>query len=419
MFTVIPILILVAFSALFSSTETAFACVNKIRLKHMADSGDKRAVHALDIANRYEQALTAILVGNNVVNIGASSLATIFFTEHFGSAGAAISTIVMTILVLTFGEVLPKSYAKSHADKLALALGGILSKFTRLMTPFVVLFGLLSRAFKPKEEAPSVTEDELKYIIDEIEEEGVLEEQESDLVISALQFDETSVSQILIPRVQIVALPADATIADAQKLFLDNHFSRFPIYEKDMDNIIGMITNKDFFRLICGQYHSLSDIIQNVIYVPETKRISDILRDMQHAKTHLAIVVDQYGGTKGMVTLEDIIEQLVGDIYDESDEVVHEFQKTAPHTYTIAGSFSISDVCAALEECDAPPQIPETDSTTVGGWIMELLGHIPESGETADWENFHFTVLAAENQAVKTVRLKVTPPESEDAKTNA
>ena len=186
-----------------------------------------------------------------------------------------------------------------------------------------------------------------------------------------------------------------------------------------MDNIIGMITNKDFFRLICGQYHSLSDIIQNVIYVPETKRISDILRDMQHAKTHLAIVVDQYGGTKGMVTLEDIIEQLVGDIYDESDEVVHEFQKTAPHTYTIAGSFSISDVCAALEECDAPPQIPETDSTTVGGWIMELLGHIPESGETADWENFHFTVLDAENQAVKTVRLKVTPPESEDAKANA
>ena len=172
---VIPILILVAFSALFSSTETAFACVNKIRLKHMADSGDKRAEKALDIANRYEQALTAILVGNNVVNIGASSLATIFFTAHFGSAGAAISTIVMTVLVLTFGEVLPKSYAKSHADKLALALGGILSKFTLLMTPFVLLFGVLSRAFTAKEDAPSVTEDELKYIIDEIEEEVVHE----------------------------------------------------------------------------------------------------------------------------------------------------------------------------------------------------------------------------------------------------
>ena len=411
---VIPILILVAFSALFSSTETAFACVNKIRLKHMADSGDKRAEKALDIANRYEQALTAILVGNNVVNIAASSLATILFTAYFGSAGAAISTVVMTILVLTFGEVLPKSYAKSHADKLALALGGILSRFTLLMTPFVLFFGLLSRAFTAKEETPSVTEDELKYIIDEIEEEGVLEEQESDLVISALQFDETSVSDILIPRVRMVALPSDATVEEAKQLFLNNHFSRFPVYEKDMDNIIGMITNKDFFRLMCGEFTELSEITQNVIYVPETKRISDILRDMQHAKTHLAIVVDQYGGTKGMVTLEDIIEQLVGEIYDESDEVIHEFQKTAPHTYTILGSFSISDVCSALDEEDAPAKVPETDCTTIGGWVMELLGHIPDAGETVEHDHFHFTVLEVENQTIQSIRLEVTPPPAEN-----
>ena len=387
---VIPILILVAFSALFSSTETAFACVNKIRLKHMADSGDKRAEKALDIANRYEQALTAILVGNNVVNIAASSLATILFTAYFGSAGAAISTVVMTILVLTFGEVLPKSYAKSHADKLALALGGILSRFTLLMTPFVLFFGLLSRAFTAKEETPSVTEDELKYIIDEIEEEGVLEEQESDLVISALQFDETSVSDILIPRVRMVALPSDATVEEAKQLFLNNHFSRFPVYEKDMDNIIGMITNKDFFRLMCGEFTELSEITQNVIYVPETKRISDILRDMQHAKTHLAIVVDQYGGTKGMVTLEDIIEQLVGEIYDESDEVIHEFQKTAPHTYTILGSFSISDVCSALDEEDAPAKVPETDCTeTAPNSPMALAAHstTPYSNAHLIWGN--------------------------------
>ena len=388
MIHVVLILILVAFSALFSSTETAFACVNKIRLKHMADSGDKRAGKALDIANRYEDALTAILVGNNVVNIGASSLATILFTKYFGSAGAAISTVVMTVLVLTFGEVLPKSYAKSHADKVALMLGSALSTFTTIMKPFVLLFGLLSRAIKPKEEAPSVTEDELKYIIDEIEEEGVLEEQESDLVISALQFDETSVSEILIPRVKIVGISSEATVEEAKELFLNSHFSRFPMYEKSLDNIIGMITNRSFFQLMCGQYRTLHEILQDVIYVPETKRISDILREMQHAKTHLAIVVDQYGGTKGMVTLEDILEQLVGDIYDESDEVIHEFMKTAPHTYTVVGSFSISDVCSAVDEEDAPAQIPETDSTTIGGWVMELLGkgrncrlrHIPLQG---------------------------------------
>ena len=319
----------------------------------------------------------------------------------------------MTVLVLTFGEVLPKSYAKSHADKLALALGGILSKFTLLMTPFVLLFGVLSRAFTAKEDAPSVTEDELKYIIDEIEEEGVLEEQESDLVISALQFDETSVSEILIPRVRMVALSSDATIEETKQMFLNNHFSRFPVYEKDMDNIIGMITNKDFFRLLCGEFQTLAEITQNVIYVPDTKRISDILRDMQHAKTHLAIVVDQYGGTKGMVTLEDIIEQLVGEIYDESDEVVHEFQKTAPHTYTVVGSFSVSDLCSALDKKDAPAKVPETECTTIGGWVMELLGHIPAAGETVSDGTFHFTVLEVDNQTICSIRLEVTPPETE------
>lgn len=406
--SLIPIFLLLILSALFSSTETAFACVNKIRLKHMADSGDKRASTALNVANRYEQALTAILVGNNIANIGSSSLATVFFTAYFGSAGAAISTVVMTIVVLTFCEVLPKSYAKSHADKFALGFAGVLSKFIVLMTPFVLFFDLLSRTFKSKDEAPSVTEDELKYIIDEIEEEGVLEEQESDLVISALQFDETCVSNILIPRVRMTAISSEATIEEVQKLFLDNHFSRYPVYEKSLDNIIGMVTNQDFFRLICGQYQSIQEITRDVLYVPETKHISEILREMQHAKIHLAIVVDQYGGTRGMVTLEDIVEELVGDIYDESDEVLHEFQQVEPHVYTVVGSVSISDVCARLDEADQPAKVPETDSTTVGGWVMELLGHIPTAGETAQSDNFHFTVLEADNQTVKSVRLKIS-----------
>ncbi len=404
----IAILALVALSALFSSTETAFSCVNKIRLKHMADSGNKKAGAALYIANNYDKALTAILVGNNIVNIGASSLATVFFTLYFGSAGAAISTIVMTLLVLTFGEVLPKSYAKSNADKIAMAVSGWLSKLMIIMKPFIWFFNLLSHLLKPKEETPSVTEDELKYIIDEIEEEGVLEESESDLVISALQFDETAVGQIIIPRVQIVALSSGATIDEARNLFLNSHFSRFPVYEKNLDNIVGMITNKDFFRLMCGQYRTLSEITQDVIFVPENQRISAVLREMQHTKTHLAIVVDQYGGTEGMVTLEDILEQLVGDIYDESDEIIHEFQKTAPHTYTVIGSFGVNDICAALDEVDAPAKMPETDSTTIGGWVMELLGHIPIVGETASCQAFHFTVLEVDGQTIKSIQLKVT-----------
>ena len=399
---IVIIIICIVLSALFSSSETAFASVNKIRLKSMADQGDKRALKALHIAEHYEDSLTAILVGNNIVNIGASSLATVVFTQWVGSAGPAVSTVAMTILVLIFGEVLPKSYAKSHAEKLALSVASALSAFTIIMTPFVKIFDVLSRALKPKTEAPSVTEDELKYIIDEIEEEGVLEEQESDLVLSALQFDETTVNDILIPRVKIVGVSSEAT--------------RFPVYEKSMDNIIGMITSRDFFRLEHGMFHSVSEILQDVIYIPATKAISDSLKEMQRSKTHMAVVVDQYGGTKGIVTLEDIIEELVGDIYDESDEIVHEFVRTAPHCYTIVGTFSISDMRDALDEEDIPSQMPEAASTSVGGWVTELLGHIPEVGETVQVGTFQFQVLETDNQSVTKIALQVSPEQKEEPK---
>lgn len=412
---IILLLILMVMSALFSSSETAFACVNKIRLKHRADQGDKRAARALRIADRYEDALTAILVGNNIANIGSSSLATVLFTQWVGDAGPVVSTVVMTLLVLTFCEVLPKSYAKSHADQLALAFSAGLSALIIIMTPFVKIFDLMSRIFKTKDDAPSVTEDELKYIIDEIEEEGVLEEQESDLVISALQFDETTVNEILIPRVKTVGIPIDSDLEDIKKMFLTSHFSRFPVYDKTLDNIVGIITNKEFFRLIHGMHQSLEDIMQDVIYIPATKRISEILQEMKKSKTHMAVVVDQYGGTKGIVTLEDILEELVGDIYDESDEILNEFVKTAPHTYTVEGSFSISDMRDGLDEEDIPSEQPDAASTSVGGWITELLGCIPDKGATAKWGRFNFTVLDADNLTVNKVELFVEPlPEKDE-----
>ncbi len=414
---IIIMLILMLLSAFFSASETAFACVNKIRLRHQADKGDKRSARALRVAERYENALTAILIGNNIANIGSSSLATVLFTQYFGDAGAAISTVVMTILVLTFCEVLPKSYAKSHADNLAMAFAAALNGLILIFTPFVKFFDMLSSLFKSTSDTPSITEDELMYIIDEIEEEGVLEEQESDLVISALKFDEKTVNEILIPRVKVVGIPCDASLDQIRDLFLSSHYSRFPVYDKTLDNIIGIITNKEFFRLIHGSYKSLDDIIQDAIYIPSTKRISEILHDMQTSKSHMAVVVDQYGGTKGIVTLEDVLEELVGDIYDESDEIPTEFVKTAPHTYTVEGAFSISDMRDGLDEEDIPNELPETFSTSVGGWVTELLGCIPSEGETAEWERFHFTVLEADNLAVSKVQLIVDPlphPDEDD-----
>lgn len=416
---IILLVLLLVLSALFSSSETAFACVNKIRLKAKADQGDKRAARALKIADKYENALTAILVGNNIANIGSSSLATVLFTQWVGDAGPVVSTVVMTLLVLTFCEVLPKSYAKSHAESLALAFSSGLSGLIVIMTPFVKIFDLLSRVFKSKDETPSVTEDELKYIIDEIEEEGVLEEQESDLVLSALQFDETTVNEILIPRVKTVGIPLGTDVEKIKEMFLTSHFSRFPVYDKTLDNIVGIITNKEFFRLIHGVYKSIDEIMQDVIYVPATKRISEILQEMKSAKTHMAVVVDQYGGTKGIVTLEDILEELVGDIYDESDEILNEFVKTAPHTYEIEGSFSISDMHSGLDDEDIPTERPDAASTSVGGWITELLGCIPNSGAKANWDRFHFTVLEADNLTVNKVRLEVEPlPENNDDERN-
>ena len=323
------------------------------------------------------------------------------------------------MLVLTFCEVLPKSYAKSHAESLALAFASALSGLIVIMTPFVKIFDLLSRVFKSKDETPSVTEDELKYIIDEIEEEGVLEEQESDLVLSALQFDETTVNEILIPRVKTVGIPLGTDVEKIKEMFLTSHFSRFPVYDKTLDNIVGIITNKEFFRLLHGVYKSIDEIMQDVIYVPATKRISEILQEMKAAKTHMAVVVDQYGGTKGIVTLEDIIEELVGDIYDESDEILNEFVKTAPHTYEIDGSFSISDMHSALDDEDIPMERPEAASTSVGGWITELLGCIPDNGAMTVWNRFHFTVLEADNLTVNKVRLEVEPlPENNEDERN-
>lgn len=411
---IVILIFLLVLSALFSSSETAFACVNKIRLKHKADMGDKRAERALKIADKYENALTAILVGNNIANIGSSSLATVLFTQWVGDAGPVLSTIVMTLLVLTFCEVLPKSYAKSHSESLALTFASALAGLIVIMTPFVKIFDLLSSVFKSKDDSPSVTEDELKYIIDEIEEEGVLEEQESDLVISALQFDETTVNEILIPRVKTVGVQLGTDIEKIKELFLNSHFSRFPVYDKTLDNIVGIITNKEFFRLIHGAYQSIEEIMQDVIYVPATKRISEILQDMKKAKTHMAVVVDQYGGTKGIVTLEDILEELVGDIYDESDEILNEFVKTAPHTYEIEGSFSISDMQSGLDDEDIPSERPEAASTSVGGWITELLGCIPDKGATAKWGRFNFTVLEADNLTVNKVKLIVEPDLNEE-----
>lgn len=405
MIYLIVILVLLVCSAMFSACETAFSSVNKIRLKSEAMQGNHRAAKALAVAESFERALTAILIGNNLVNILSASLGTILFTEWFGEGGVGISTAVMTVMVLIFGEILPKSYAKNHAEQLTLLLSAPLRGLIWILTPLVFLFNRLAKLVTKKGTEPSVTEDELKVIVDQIEEEGVLEEQESELVRSALEFDEISVDEVLVPRVRVTAIPKDMPLAEIKQTFLSERYSRLPVYDGTIDDIIGFITEKDFFGLIENGGTSLTPIVKNVLRLPEFARISEAMKQMQRVKSHLAIVVDQYGGTKGIVTLEDIIEELVGEIYDEADEIIPMLTKCGENRYEVSGELSIADLCDSLELSES---LIVTECTSVGGWLTELTGHIAEEGETVSGDWFRMTVLQMQEQRVQRILLELT-----------
>lgn len=416
MIYLIVILVLMLCSALFSACETAFSSVNKIRLKSDAMQGNQRAAKALALAASFDRALTAILIGNNLVNILSASLCTILFTKWFGEGSVGISTLAMTLLVLIFGEIMPKNYAKNHAEKMALFFAAPLRALIWILTPLIFLFNQLAKLVSKKGEEPSVTEDELKVIVDQIEEEGVLEEQESDLVRSALEFDEISVDEVLVPRVRVTAIPKETSIPEIKQIFLAERYSRLPVYNDTIDDIIGFITEKDFFGLLESGGTEITPIIKNVLRLPEFARISEAMKQMQRAKSHIAIVVDQYGGTKGIVTLEDIIEELVGEIYDEADEVIPMLTKCGDNSYEVSGELSIADLCDALE---LPESRIVTECTSVGGWLTELAGHIAEEGESVSGDWFRMTVLQMQEQRVQRILLELTEPDPDAEHENA
>ncbi len=397
------VVVMMIFSALFSGTETAYSSVNKLRLKNYEAQGSKKAAKALKLANRFDDVLTAVLIGNNIVNIGTSSVATVIFCNLLGDSGAAVSTAVITVIVLVFCEVLPKSYAKRNAEKIALLFAAPLSVLVTLLKPFVWALNKMSSVFKG-EEAPTVTEDELKYMIDEIEEEGVIEEQESELMKNALDFDEITVNEILIPRVKVVGVELTDSIDDIKATFGSEMYSRMPVYEKSLDNIVGIITNKAFFKMLVEGRSDISEIIQEVPHIADTNLISEAMRFMQRSKVHLAVVTDQYGGTKGIITLEDIIEELVGEIYDEDDEIITSIVKIGENRYETAGDTEIDDLLELLELDEA---VVDTDYSTIGGWITDVMEHIPEAGESAETGSFRLTAAQVNENKVEKVIIEV------------
>lgn len=402
------IVLLVAGSAFFSATETAYSSFNKIRMRGLASSGNKKAEKVLEIAEQYDKSLSAILIGNNIVNIASASVGTVIFTGMFGAAGVSLSTLVMTIVVLIFGEIMPKSYAKQHAESVSIRVAYILDFIMKLLTPIIFLFVKLQSIFKKKGESePTVTEEELKYIIEEIEDEGVLEEQESELIQSAIEFDDITVDEILTPRVDVTTFDLeDGNQAMYELLIADNH-SRIPVYRKDIDNIVGVIHEKDFFReYLKDSAFPIESIVKEPYLVPPGKKISQLLRELQRMKNHMAIVIDQYGGFEGIVTMEDIMEELVGEIWDESDIVTHFITKMSDSVYIINGEYNVYDM---FEELELDAHDLDTDSNSVSGWVLENLGTIPAVGDGFTYKNLKVTVIEIEEQRIKKVRLEIGP----------
>ena len=403
------IVVLLLFSAIFSASETAYNSVNKARLRSIADDGNKRAIMAIKISDNFDKALTTILIGNNIVNLTASALTTIYVTNRFGIEYVVAGTAIITVIVILFGEIIPKNLANEFPEAFSLFIAYPLNALIVLFTPIVWVLlkikNFIVRLCGGEDKQPTITEEELMYIIDEIEDEGVLNEEESDLVKSALEFHDISISEILIPRVNVAAVDIEDSIEEIRDVFLSTHFSRLPVYEKTIDNIVGIIHQKNFFDMYLEGRRDINEILQKPLYIFGLTAISEIMREMQKTKNHMAIVVDQYGGTQGIVTMEDIIEELVGEIYDETDEEDTSFVKLEEENeYEVSGDFSIRDF---LENIELEDEEIETDCTSIGGLVMESLDHIPEIGETVNCGRFTFKVIDADEQKIERIHITV------------
>ena len=396
----VVIAVLILLSGFFSCVETAFSFANTIRLKALTDNGVKRAKHALWVCDNFDRALTAILIGNNIVNLGCSSLATILCLNLFENYGAAIATGGTTFLVLTFGEVIPKCIGKEKSDGIVLHTGLLLRSLTYILTPLVYLFiGIKSLVMKIghiKKNSPSVTEDELKYIIETIEEEGILEEQESELVQSALEFDEKTAQEILTPRVDVTVIDIDDSAEEIHDLIIRERYSRIPVYEGEIDNIIGILHTRDYLEKVIDGEADIRSLLSPAHFIYKNQKLSDILNDFRANKLHIAIVTDEYGGFLGIVTMEDLLEEIVGDIWDEDEDVEHICTKMGENKYLVSGDMDLSEL---FELFDMKPD-DDIESNSVGGFIVEQIGDIPIRGTRLKYEDLTFTVKRVKNRRI-------------------
>ena len=406
--TILVFLVLVICSAFFSASETAYTSLNTVRMKRMAADGDARAAKVLRLAERYESLISTILIGNNIVNILASALATVMFVRMLGNSGVSVATAVTTVVILLFGEVTPKSIAKDHAETIALKFYPVLFAITKLFTPFNWLLGcwqrLIGMVVKPAEDR-GFTEEELITIVEEAENEGEIDAHESELIRSAIEFTDVDVEEILTPRVDVEAIELDASEEEIMEAFRAG-FSRLPVYQETVDNIVGILNEKDYY-FNRGE-KSIAELMTQPTFVLETTKVSDLLKLLQKSKTHMAVVVDEYDGVTGIVTMEDILEELVGEIWDEHDEVVEDYRELPDGAYLVSGGANLDDM---LELFDIDK---EYDPVTVNGWVQEGLGRFPQAGDCFELDGLRVTVEKAEKRRATEVRVERATPVAED-----
>lgn len=403
---ILIMVICLIFSAYFSATETAFSCSNKTRLRALAEKGNKRAEVALDLAEKYDRLISTILIGNNIVNILLASLGTIVFTRNFGDdLGATLSTVVITVAVLIFGEITPKSLANDFPEKFAMFSAPLIRSFIWILMPLNIVFSgwkkLIGLVVRVKEdEDDNMAQEELLLMVEEAEQEGDIDTDEGDLLRNAIEFSDLKAEDILTHRVDLEALPIDAAKKEIAQKFTETRFSRIPIYEDNIDNIVGVIHQKDFYVGSGVTTEPIKDIISPVLFVHQSEMADDLLKKLQKEKSHIAVVVDEYGGTLGIVTMEDILEQLVGDIWDEHDEVVEELKELDENNFIIDCNMNLDDFCEEFEIKT------ESDSVSVGGWVAEQIGNIPDVNDEFTFENLVITVTEVDSHRAASIKVE-------------
>lgn len=403
--SILILVLLITMSAYFSATETAYSSLNKIKLKSIANKGNKKAKLALELSEKYDSVISTILIGNNIVNIATASLATVLFTKLLGSSGVTVSTIVMTILILIFGEISPKSIAKDIPESFAIVSAPLLNVFCIILKPVNHIFclwkKLISKVLKIQKHS-GITEDEILTIAEEAENEGGINPQQLEIIKSAIELNEQEVIEAFTPRVDMIAVKDSCGKEELLNLFIESGFSRIPVYHDNIDNVIGIINEKDLINIVVNNNNEeISSIIKPLNVIQPHMKLSHLLKVLQNNKSHMALIADEYGGTMGIITLEDILEELVGEIWDEHDKVVNDIEKIGEDEYIVRGNANIEKV---LEEVDLED---EFEVNSVNGWVIQQFGKIPKVGESFEYKNLKIVIQKATKRCVLEIRITV------------